>query len=157
MMVQTNLLRLLNGWLTSSIGSYHAIKMKIPTVGIMVDAAHSVKHQKTEFQGKLLETGERIFYQDLGFQTVNIGEFLAIVTALKWAIETDYSPKVIYSDSQTALSWIKAKRTASNKPNKEIKKAEIFLQVFDDEISKFEFHHWNNSVLGENIADFGNK
>ena len=70
--------------------------------GIVVDAAHSQKNRKTEIQGVDLATGEYIFYEDLGNQTVNIGEFLAIVEAAKYIIRTKHKPMVIFSDSTTA-------------------------------------------------------
>ena len=41
--------------------------------GIAVDAAHSMKNRKTEYQGIDLETGKYLFYCDMGNQTINIG------------------------------------------------------------------------------------
>lgn len=96
--------------------------------GIAVDAAHSTKNKKTEFQGIDLKTGKCIFYDDLGNQTINIGEFLAIVEAVKYIIENDYQPKVIFSDSVTAISWFRNKKTASGKRNPRLMKAEIYLR-----------------------------
>ena len=75
--------------------------------GIAVDAAHSMKNKLTEIQGVDLETGERLFYKNLGNQTTNIGEFLAIVEACKYINEHDYKPRIIYSDSTTAITWFK--------------------------------------------------
>ena len=73
--------------------------------GIAVDAAHSMKNRKTEFQGVDLKTGKTLFYTDLGNQTINIGEFLAIVEAVKYIIDHDFQPKVIFSDTTTAVSY----------------------------------------------------
>lgn len=53
--------------------------MRRPVEGIATDAAHSMKNGKTEYQGINLATKEQIFYKDLGNQTTNIGEFLAVV------------------------------------------------------------------------------
>lgn len=128
-----------------------------PNCGIATDAAHSVKRGVTEYQGINLETGERLFYQDLGNQTVNIGEFLAVVEAVKYIIENDFQPRIIYTDSMTAISWFNNKRTASNKKNKELQKAEIFLRVFAADVDTIEVIHWNNRVWGETPADFCNK
>lgn len=75
-----------------------------PIEGITTDAAHSIKRGVTEFQGINLATGEQIFYENLGEQTVNIGEFLAVVRAVKYIIENDFQPRVIYTDSMTALT-----------------------------------------------------
>lgn len=131
--------------------------MERPTAGIAVDAAHSSKRDKTEYQGVDLATGARIFYRDLGGQTVNIGEFLAIVEAAKYIIEHNYEPRIIYTDSLTALTWFKNKATASSKINRELKKAEIFLKALSADIDTIEVLHWDNRRWGETPADFGNK
>lgn len=131
--------------------------MSHPTDGIATDAAHSTKRGVTEYQGIDLTTGERIFYQNLGNQTVNIGEFLAVVEAAKYIIENDYEPRVIYTDSMTALTWFKNKSTASNKKNRELQKAEIFLKALSADIDTIEVRHWDNKRWGETPADFGNK
>ena len=128
-----------------------------PNCGIATDAAHSVKRGVTEYQGINLDTGERLFYKDLGNQTVNIGEFLAVVEAVKYIIENDFQPRIIYTDSMTAISWFNNKRTASNKKNKDLQKAEIFLRVFAADVDTIEVVHWNNRTWGETPADFGNK
>lgn len=125
--------------------------------GIAVDAAHSVKNRKTEFQGVDLKTGKIIFYSNLGNQTVNIGEFLAIVEAVKYIIEYDYQPQVIFSDSTTAISWFKAKRTASGRRNPQLMKAEIYLRVFAHWIDRIAIIKWDNRQWGEIPADFNRK
>ena len=111
--------------------------MRRPTEGLATDAAHSTKRSETEYQGINIATGEQVFYRNLGNQTVNIGEFLAVVEGVKYIIENDFQPRIIYTDSQTAISWFKAKSTASNKKNNELKKAELFLtneipSIFDN-------------------------
>ena len=128
-----------------------------PNCGIATDAAHSVKRGVTEYQGINLDTGERLFYKDLGNQTVNIGEFLAVVEAVKYIIENDFQPRIIYTDSMTAISWFNNKRTASNKKNKDLQKAEIFLRVFAADVDTIEVIHWNNRAWGETPADFCRK
>lgn len=125
--------------------------------GIAVDAAHSTKNHKTEYRGVDLSTGEIIFYKDLGNQTINIGEFLAIVEAVKYIIEHDYQPKVIYSDSTTAIRWFKDKRTASGKRNAKLMKAEIYLRAIAYWIDEIKVVKWENSQWGEIPADFNRK
>ena len=127
------------------------------TKGIAVDAAHSQKNKVTEFQGIDLKTGKRIFYQNLGNQTINIGEFLAIVEAAKWIIKNDYEPKVIFSDSNVAISWFKNKQTASTKKNLKLQKAEIYIKISAVWIDEIKVIHWDNKAWGETPADFGNK
>ena len=127
------------------------------TEGIAVDAAHSMKNRKTEFQGVDLKTGKPLFYEDLGNQTINIGEFLAIVEGCKYIIEHDFEPKRIFSDSTTAITWFKNKKTASGKRNKLLMKAEIYLRSMAYWVDEIEVIKWDNEAWGETPADFGNK
>lgn len=129
----------------------------VPTEGIATDAAHSTKNGVTEYQGIDIKTGKRLFYEDLGNQTVNIGEFLAVVGAVKYIIENDFQPRIIYTDSMTAIAWFNNKSTASSKPCKELKKAEIFLKALSYDVETISVRHWDNRLWGETIADFGNK
>ena len=131
--------------------------MKRPTKGIATDAAHSTKRHDTEYQGIDLAIGKRIFYKDLGDQTVNIGEFLAVVEAVKYIIENDFQPRIIYTDSVTAIAWFKAKSTASNKKNKDLQKAELFLRALSADVNTIKVIHWDNKNWGETPADFGRK
>lgn len=124
--------------------------------GLAVDAAHSMKNKVTEIQGVDLETGEIVFYRNLGNQTINIGEFLALVEGIKYIIANN-KPKIIFSDSVTAISWIRNKSTASKKRNKTVQMAEIYLKIAAYWVDKIEIVHWDNKVWGEIPADFGNK
>lgn len=128
-----------------------------PTKGITCDAAHSTKRGITEYQAHDLKSGDRIFYKNLGNQTVNIGEFLAIVDSIKYIIENNHPDKIIYSDSVTAITWVKNKKTASNKRNSDLKKAEIYLKVMSYYIDDIKIIHWDNKIWGEIPSDFGNK
>jgi len=125
--------------------------------GIVVDAAHSTKNRKTEFQGVDLKTGKKILYEDIGNQTINIGEFLAVVAAVKYIIDHNYEPKVIFSDSVTAISWFRNKRTASGKRNMKLMKAEIYLRAMAYWVDEIEVVKWDNRQWGEIPADFGRK
>jgi len=131
--------------------------MRRPTEGIAVDAAHSMKNSVTEYQGIDLATGERLFYQNLGNQTVNIGEFLVVVEAVKYIIVNDFQPRTIYTDSQTAIAWFNAKSTASSKQNKELRKAELFLRVLSADVDTIKVLHWDNRRWGETPTDFCRK
>ena len=131
--------------------------MRRPTEGIATDAAHSMKNGKTEYQAINLATRERIFYRKLGNQTTNIGEFLAVVEAVKYIIENDFQPRVIFTDSMTAIAWFKAKKTSSTKPNKDLQRAEMFLRALSADVDTIEVIHWDNKRWGETPADFGRK
>ena len=131
--------------------------MDYPIEGIATVAAHSLKKGVTQYRAVDLATGEQLFLKDLGNQTVNIGEFLAIVAAAKYIIEHDFYPRVIYTDSITALTWFTNKKTASRKRMSDLGRAEIFLKIMVSKIDDITVIHWNTSLWGEIPADFGRK
>jgi ribonuclease HI len=128
-----------------------------PTEGIAVDASHSIKNCLTRFRGIDLRTGTEIFQEDLGHRTVNIGEFLGVVAAVKYVIESDYAPRVVYTDSLTAISWFNGKCTASKRKTPALFKAEVFLQAMAAQVAAIEVVHWDKGAWGETPADFGLK
>lgn len=130
----------------------------IPIEGIVSDGAHSEKNKLTQYQAVDLATGELLFRKDIGYQTVNIGEYLGLVEAIRYVIFVVKKPTVVYCDSQTAISWVTGRYTASKKFNKDVFKAEMFISacknIIDDLIT---IKHWSSTKWGENPADFGNK
>lgn len=131
--------------------------MNYPKEGIAVDAAHSMKNGVTEYQAIDLKTGERLFYKNLGNQTTNIGEFLGLMETIKYVIENDFQPRIVYTDSMTAITWFRNKKTASKKRHSDLQRSEIFLKVMDIDVSTIDVIHWDTNKWGENPADFGNK
>lgn len=131
--------------------------MNYPKEGIAVDAAHSMKNGVTEYQAIDLKTGERLFYKNLGNQTTNIGEFLGLMETIKYVIENDFQPRIVYTDSMTAITWFRNKKTASKKRHSDLQRSEIFLKVMDIDVSTIDVIHWDTNNWGENPADFGNK
>lgn len=129
---------------------------------LVVDAAWNTSTGDMEYQGIYLATRQKLFlkgpYAD---GTNNIGEFLAIVHALA-LLQQKGSTIPVYSDSRTAISWVKKKKantklepTARNAPLFDLlDRAEIWLQThtFSNLILKWETTYW-----GENPADFGRK
>lgn len=128
-----------------------------PEQGIATDGAHSIKRGVTRYRAVDLATGELLFERNIGNQTINIGEFLGIVEAAKYIMEHNFMPRIIYTDSQTALTWFTEKKTASRKKNSAVKKAEIFLRVMASEIARIQVIHWNTVNWGEIPADFNEK
>ena len=118
------------------------------TQGIAVDASHSTKNKMTEYRGVDLRTGKELF---------NIGEFLAIVEAVKEIYETGYKPAVIFSDSMVAINWFVNRKTSSGKRNSRLMKAECYLRLMDEKIKDIKVIHWNNDKWGEIPADFHRK
>jgi len=128
-----------------------------PESGIATDGAHSMKRGVTRYRAVDMATGQLLFERNIGNQIINIGEFLGVVEAAKYIIEYQYSPAIIYTDSMTALTWFREKRTASRKKNAAIKKAEVFLKAMTSEIDKIQVLHWDTAAWGEIPADFGEK
>ena len=89
--------------------------MKCPTVGIATDGAHSAKERLTRYRAVDLSSGMELFNHSIGNWTNNIGEFLGIVEAVKYILTHPEAPRIIYSDSITAITWYKNKATASTK------------------------------------------
>jgi len=75
-----------------------------PDMGIAVDASIIGGNPggQMEMRGVLVSTGYEIFREELGEGTNNIAEFLALVAGLRIS---RYS--VVWSDSRTAIEWVK--------------------------------------------------
>lgn len=128
----------------------------------VVDAAWNTKSGDMEYQGIDLVSKKPLFHQGpYADGTNNIGEFLAIVHALA-LLKKHNSNLPVYTDSKTAMSWIKLRR-ANTKLEKTARNAELFdmvsraekwlnTNVYTNKILKWETKSW-----GENPADFGRK
>jgi len=130
---------------------------------IAVDGACSGNPGTMEYRGVDVPTGVEIFRQGPFPQaTNNIGEFLAIVHALALFHNSDNDHTAIYSDSKTALAWVRAgqcrtklsRTPANDRLFQIIARAERWLAT----------HTWPNALLkwktsewGEIPADFGRK
>jgi ribonuclease HI len=135
---------------------------KIISNSICVDAAWNTVTKVMEYRGVYTRTGEEIFYggpyQDA---TNNTGEFLAIVHGLS-LLSRKKSKIPLYSDSHTAITWVKSKhaktkleRTANNAELFDlIERAEkwLFEHIYENKVIKWETTQW-----GEIPADFGRK
>lgn len=131
--------------------------MNRPTGGIATDGAHSSKNGLTRFRGIDLKTGAEIFIEHIGNKTVNIGEFLGVVEAVRYIIENDYQPRIIYTDSITAITWFRERKSASRKKSSALLKAEVYLKAMAIEVDRIEVFHWDNDKWGETPADFNEK
>ncbi len=103
-------------------------------MGIATDGAHSAKERLTRFRAVDLSSGKELFSKAIGNWTNNIGEFLGIVEAVRYVMEHPESPRTIYSDSITAITWYRNKQTASSRRCPALQKAEIFLKVMEARI-----------------------
>jgi ribonuclease HI len=129
---------------------------------ISVDAASSGNPGIMEYQGVDTKTQKKLFHQGPFMQgTNNIGEFLALVHGLAFLKENN-SDRIIYTDSRTAMSWVRKKtcntklpETAKNKAVFDlIRRAILWLKnnSYNTPIVKWETKAW-----GEIPADFGRK
>ncbi len=129
---------------------------------ISVDAACAGNPGDMEYQGVETKSGRKLFHLGpLPEGTVNIGEFLAIVHGL--AFLKKYNSSIpIYTDSRTAMKWVRDKRvntklarTARNaKIFNLIERGEYWLKTnqYSNPILKWQTEYW-----GEIPADFGRK
>ena len=129
---------------------------------ISVDAASSGNPGLMEYQGVDTNTKEILFKMGpFNNATNNIGEFLALVHGIA-ILEKDLKKKIIYSDSITAMSWVRKKKCQTklvrSKENEEvfdlIDRAILWLKEnkYSAIIKKWETKNW-----GEIPADFGRK
>lgn len=129
---------------------------------IAVDAACSGNPGLMEYRGVYTRTGEVLFHKG-PFQsgTNNIGEFLALVHGLAFLKQRNSSLPV-YSDSKTALAWLRNKKAKTmlekNDQNAVLfdlmTRAEKWLSenTYPNEVRK-----WKTEIWGEIPADFGRK
>jgi ribonuclease HI len=139
----------------------------IPLPCLVVDAACSGCPGPVEFRGVVLSTKED------GFEvfrcgpypngTNNLGEFLAIVTGLKWLESTSLTYK-LYSDSFTAINWVKTYGYCNTKlPNvgrelaMQLKVAESWLQLASSRKYVERIEKWDTHQFGEVPADYDRK
>ncbi len=128
---------------------------------LAVDAACSGNPGVMEYQGVYIANRQQIFHFKTPVGTNNIGEFLAIVHGLSY-LKKHGLKQVLYSDSRTAIGWVKRKECRTKLPLTEktaglwdyIRRAEAWLQSnsYTTEIRKWDTDHW-----GEIPADFGRK
>ena len=138
---------------------------------VVVDAACSGSPGRLEYRGVDLRSGKEVFRQGpYENGTNNVGEFLAIVHALAM-LEGQGSalPRPgtgtttpVYSDSETAIAWVKAKQC-----NTELAADETNAPLFEliDRAEDWLAEHkktnpvlkWDTKAWGENPADFNRK
>ncbi len=130
---------------------------------LSVDAACSTNPGKMEYRGVDTATGKEIFHQGPFEEgTNNIGEFLALVHALAILKEEECDKKVIYTDSITAMAWVRNKKVKTTL-QKTKKNARLF-SLIDRALLWLSQNNYNNPILkwdtknwGEIPADFGRK
>ncbi len=129
---------------------------------IAVDAASSGNPGIMEYRGVDTKTAKPLFKQGPFKEgTNNIGEFLAIVHALAY-LKKRGSDRIIYTDSRTAMSWVR-KKSCNTKLQKNEKNAVLFTLIERalDWLKKNSYStpivKWETKAWGEIPADFGRK
>lgn len=129
---------------------------------VSVDVGSKGNPGPVEYKGVYTKTGEILFEHPVFPKgTNNMGEFLAIVHALQYLKEKNSSIP-IYSDSMTALKWVKDKKIKSTLGRD--KESEPIWKAVDNAETWLKENSWNNSLMkwetkqwGEIKADYGRK
>nr|6DMN_A Chain A, Ribonuclease H [Halalkalibacterium halodurans C-125]6DMV_A Chain A, Ribonuclease H [Halalkalibacterium halodurans C-125]6DO8_A Chain A, Ribonuclease H [Halalkalibacterium halodurans C-125]6DOB_A Chain A, Ribonuclease H [Halalkalibacterium halodurans C-125]6DOC_A Chain A, Ribonuclease H [Halalkalibacterium halodurans C-125]6DOD_A Chain A, Ribonuclease H [Halalkalibacterium halodurans C-125]6DOF_A Chain A, Ribonuclease H [Halalkalibacterium halodurans C-125]6DOG_A Chain A, Ribonucl len=140
----------------------HMAKEEIIWESLSVDVGSQGNPGIVEYKGVDTKTGEVLFEREpIPIGTNNMGEFLAIVHGLRYLKERN-SRKPIYSDSQTAIKWVKDKKAKSTLVRNEetaliwklVDEAEEWLNThtYETPILKWQTDKW-----GEIKADYGRK
>lgn len=129
---------------------------------IAVDAACNMSTGEMEYRGVDIESGTLLFSMGPFYDSSNnLGEFLALVHALAYCKERGITMP-IYSDSRTALAWVRnklAKTTVERTHGNAnvfalIQRAENWLRAntYPNKCLKWDTENW-----GEIPADYGRK
>lgn len=142
--------------------NYEAIP-EIVKNSIAVDGACSKNPGPMEYRCVDVMTGVEIFHVGpLEDGTNNVAEYLALIHALAFLKSTGNTETVIYSDSRTAISWIrnrgnksKLERTGKNDKIFELlQRADIWIQ---NNATYNTILKWDTEKWGEIPADFNRK
>lgn len=130
---------------------------------ISVDAACSGNPGIVEYQGVHTISKEQIFHMGPFKQgTNNIGEYLGLVHALALLKKQGNENTIIYTDSKTAMSWVKNKKVKTTL-KQEPQNSDLFLLIkratnwLINNDYKTKIVKWETKKWGEIPADFGRK
>ncbi|GHU85841.1 hypothetical protein FACS1894153_1800 [Bacteroidia bacterium] len=129
---------------------------------ICVDASALGNPGVTEYRAVDTRTGKVIFNHKLEQATNNIGEFLAVVHALALYQKHNINLPIIYTDSVTAMAWVRNKKHKSTlQPNEKTQPAIDLLNRGIDWLRTHTYTtkilKWDTSNWGEIPADYGRK
>ena len=120
--------------------------------GIMEYRCTYTKNKEIIFESKKYEIG-----------TNNIGEFLALVDAMKYLKEKNELNRIIFTDSVTAMSWVKNKaiKTSLEKNSKTeelYKKLDESVAWLKSEDTKcYSLKKWDTFLMGQVPSDYDRK
>lgn len=137
-------------------------RLGVDLSAVCVDAACSGNPGVLEYQGVNIK-GEVLFHRGpFPEGTVNIGEFLAIVSALAMLHAKNDRHRRIYSDSRTGIAWVRKRATKTSLVRNAINSP--LLDSMDKAVQWLQSNDWSNPITkwetdqwGEIPADFGRK
>jgi len=125
-----------------------------PINGISVDGGTEGNPGPCFYRGVDIKTGEVLFYKNLGMGTNNVAEFLGVIRAIHYCEKNNIEPN-IWSDSVTAIAWVR------NKKHKSTFKGDVTKRLDDacDYLlnKNVTINKWRTKEWGEIPADFGRK
>lgn len=146
------------------------MKVKIPNItkAICVDASCTGNPGPMEYRGVDLHTRKELFRSPVyPVGTNNIGEFLAIYDAIRYIEKLEKKKsktkyECIFTDSETALAWIKSKKVKTTLSYTE--KTKELLEKLQEAITRIRTHEFKipirkreTEIRGEIPADFDRK
>ena len=152
-----------NKTFSSGLSDAELKKIGLPNYNsIAVDAASSGNPGIMEYRGVDTKTKKQLFHQGPFEQgTNNIGEFLALVHGLAF-LKQHNSDRIMYTDSRTAMSWVR-KKTCNSKLKRNLKNKPVF-DLVDRAVHWLKTNDysttivkWETKAWGEIPADFGRK
>ncbi|MBB6736004.1 ribonuclease H [Cohnella zeiphila] len=151
-----------SGTAASRSGAGGSASREIDYDSISVDVGTRGNPGPVEYKGVDTQTGDVLFScGPIRKGTNNLGEFLAIVHALAY-LKKNGSAKTVYSDSRTALKWLRDKQVVTTLARDESTK-EIW-ELVDRALHWLRTNTYPNKVLkwqteewGEIKADYGRK
>jgi ribonuclease HI len=129
---------------------------------ISVDVGTRGNPGPIEYKGVDTRTGEMLFQVGpIENGTNNLGEFIAIIHGLSYLKKLG-SNKTVYTDSKTALSWIRKKKVSSTLVRDESTKkiwelTDRALKWLQNNTYENKVLKWNTEKWGEIKADYGRK
>jgi ribonuclease HI len=139
------------------------VDLPIEKNSISVDAACSGNPGMMEYRGVFTTDKTEIFRQGPFIDgTNNIGEFLALVHALAFLHKKGKGNTTIYTDSRTAMAWVRNKKVKTTL--KKNARNKVLFELIERAEKWIKSHTYKNPILkwptekwGEIPADFGRK
>ncbi len=136
---------------------------QIESNSISVDAACSNNPGLMEYRAVSTISGEEIFKKGpFSDGTNNVGEFLALVHALAFLKKSGKEDISIYTDSRTAMAWVRNKKVKTTL--QKTSKNSILFELIERAITWLQNNNYKTTILkwdtdnwGEIPADFGRK